>query len=410
MAGAGLLSWGNHPRIPQTPRSCHWRDTLPAELADTSRAHGTTLPFGNGRSYGDSCLAASDHVLHLKPLDRFVERRLADGRARGGSRHHARGHPQSRHSARLVRAGDSRARNTSRSEAPSPTTCTARITTAAAPSAATCAPRPAALGLRPPHAVARQRSRRCSRRRSAGSASPASSNGRSCSSCRSARASSRCSRIASTTSTNSSRSSSELDAHHEFSVSWIDCTARGNATGRGIFMARRLRRRRRARRSRRRASIDACRSRRRCRSSTALSLRAFNALYWRKAARGRRAEPHGLRAVLLSARWRPAVEPALWAAGFQQYQCVIPEARRRRAIRELLEAIAAQRARVRSWRCSSAAATWPRPALLSFPQAGVTLALDFPQNERLAERSVPAARRHRARRRAAASTPPRTPT
>lgn len=34
--------------------------------------HGTLLPFGNSRSYGDSCLAVSDQVLHLRPLDRFM--------------------------------------------------------------------------------------------------------------------------------------------------------------------------------------------------------------------------------------------------------------------------------------------------------------------------------------------------
>lgn len=33
-----------------------------------------------------------------------------------------------------------------------------------------------------------------------------------------------------------------------------------------------------------------------------------------------------------------------------------------------------------SWRCSSASATRPSPGLLSFPEAGATLALDFPEH------------------------------
>src|SRR4029078_11539096 len=36
-----------------------------------AQTHGATLPFGNGRSYGDSCMAASDHVVHLRH-DRLV--------------------------------------------------------------------------------------------------------------------------------------------------------------------------------------------------------------------------------------------------------------------------------------------------------------------------------------------------
>jgi FAD/FMN-containing dehydrogenase len=37
-----------------------------------ANAHGTTLPYGNGRSYGDSCLAATDHVLHARFMNRFI--------------------------------------------------------------------------------------------------------------------------------------------------------------------------------------------------------------------------------------------------------------------------------------------------------------------------------------------------
>ena len=72
MSAQSLHSWGHYPPFPQTAHACHWR----AELAGTRDAliqqYGSTLAFGNGRSYGDSCLAASDQVLHLRALDRFL--------------------------------------------------------------------------------------------------------------------------------------------------------------------------------------------------------------------------------------------------------------------------------------------------------------------------------------------------
>ena len=67
-----LQSWGRYPYHPQTAKPCYWRADLQQTLADMAAQHGTLLPFGNGRSYGDSCLAASDQVLHMRPLDRFI--------------------------------------------------------------------------------------------------------------------------------------------------------------------------------------------------------------------------------------------------------------------------------------------------------------------------------------------------
>jgi FAD/FMN-containing dehydrogenase len=68
--------------------------------------------------------------------------------------------------------------------------------------------------------------------------------------------------------------------------------------------------------------------------------------------------------------------------GFQQYQCLIPEAQTRPAIHALLAAIADSG--TGSFlavlkRCGSMTS----PGLLSFPRAGTTLALDFPQSDRL---------------------------
>ena len=58
---APLHSWGRYPHAPQTGHPAGWRDELPGLLAQTAATHGGTLPYGNGRSYGDSCLAASGH-------------------------------------------------------------------------------------------------------------------------------------------------------------------------------------------------------------------------------------------------------------------------------------------------------------------------------------------------------------
>lgn len=69
----GLLSWGNYPRHPQTPHSVHWPEDVSQALAEISTlGHDSALAFGCGRSYGDSCLAESDHVLAMKGMDRVL--------------------------------------------------------------------------------------------------------------------------------------------------------------------------------------------------------------------------------------------------------------------------------------------------------------------------------------------------
>lgn len=68
-----LYSWGNFPEKPQSGHSSNWRGDLPHLMERVSGAHGVTLPYGNGRSYGDSCLASSDHVLCMRGLDRFID-------------------------------------------------------------------------------------------------------------------------------------------------------------------------------------------------------------------------------------------------------------------------------------------------------------------------------------------------
>ena len=51
---AKLYSWGRFPAAGQTPHPAHWREDLAADVAGVVAEHASTLPFGNGRSYGDS--------------------------------------------------------------------------------------------------------------------------------------------------------------------------------------------------------------------------------------------------------------------------------------------------------------------------------------------------------------------
>ncbi|HKB75744.1 MAG TPA: FAD-binding oxidoreductase [Myxococcales bacterium] len=62
-----LESWGRYPLARQAAVPVHWRsDPLPT-------VHGTLLPFGQGRSYGDCCLNEGGTLLATSRLDRFIE-------------------------------------------------------------------------------------------------------------------------------------------------------------------------------------------------------------------------------------------------------------------------------------------------------------------------------------------------
>jgi FAD/FMN-containing dehydrogenase len=68
-----LLSWGRYPRHPQTPHSIYWPGDVAHAQADIAAlGDGAALAFGCGRSYGDSCLAESGHVLTVQSMDRVL--------------------------------------------------------------------------------------------------------------------------------------------------------------------------------------------------------------------------------------------------------------------------------------------------------------------------------------------------
>ena len=72
MRARQLQSWGRYPAVSQIGHRIEWRDRLVRDYSSLNEKFGTVLPYGNGRSYGDSCLARSDHVLQMRSLCRFI--------------------------------------------------------------------------------------------------------------------------------------------------------------------------------------------------------------------------------------------------------------------------------------------------------------------------------------------------
>jgi FAD/FMN-containing dehydrogenase len=166
--------------------------------------------------------------------------------------------------------------------------------------------------------------------------------------------------------------SAQSEAEHEYTVAWIDCGGSGKTFGRGLFM--------RANHSTESRPVTRpLRLRMPFTPPVSLinraNLRAFNAAYFHGTRQGHAVthfDPYffPLDAV---ADWNRIYGPH----GFLQYQCVVAPASAESAIAELLQRIAASGGgsflavlKVFSDR--------PAAGILSFPRAGTTLALDFP--------------------------------
>jgi len=180
--------------------------------------------------------------------------------------------------------------------------------------------------------------------------------------------------------------SEEFENRHEFCASWVDCRARGKAVGRGIFMAGDF-------------AIDGplvFGGKRKLGIPLTLpislvngpTLHALNRLYWRKApASGRCARVsydsflYPLDAIQ---HWNRLYGPH----GFQQYQALIPPAEARTGISALL-AVVAESGKGSPLAVLKRFGNIKSPGLLSFPQPGTTLALDFSQDEQLASKLFP---------------------
>ena len=169
----------------------------------------------------------------------------------------------------------------------------------------------------------------------------------------------------------------DSDREHEYTVAWVDCLASGTRLGRGIYMAGDH-------------ATPTCEAKPGAPAEWLAvpfdppvslvarpTLKAFNELFFRK-------QTHRVQSV--AEHYAPFFYPldgiGQWnriygPKGFLQYQSVVPLSVGREATREMLRCIA------RSGQGSFLSVLKvfgdkPAAGLLSFPRAGVTLALDFP--------------------------------
>lgn len=374
-----VLSWGRYPHVPQQAHTIAWRDAAHVEWMNGSRASGTTLAFGNGRSYGDSCLAASGHVVQTLPLDRLIAADWQTGVLRAepgvtleqildvavphgwmlpvtpgtkyatlggaiandvhGKNHHVRG-TFGRHVRRFALArSDGRLFECSPQE-----------------QAGFFAATIGGLGLTGLILWAEIQ------------LMPIRSSMIDMTSIRFDNLDAFFSL------------SEQLDPLHEYSVAWVDCQSRGPALGRGIFMIGD---------HAQDGPLEVARPKKRTVPFTTpipvfnrWTLRALNELYYRKQ------QPNEVTArVSYDAYFYPLDRLLEWnrlygRAGFQQYQCVVPPATARDAIRAVLDAIA-QSGTGSFLAVLKRCGDMQSPGLLSFPIEGTSLALDFPQREAL---------------------------
>jgi FAD/FMN-containing dehydrogenase len=375
-------SWGRYPKARQEAVRPCWRDDLQPLLAEFSAREETFLPFGMGRSYGDACLATSNRVLDMRPLKRFIkadwqaglvraeagvtlEEVLALAIPRGwflpvtpgtkfvtlggalandvhGKNHHVRG----TFGCHVRRFG------LVRSDRP-PAVCSPQENSDLF--AATIG------GLGMTGVIDWLELQLVPIGSSLIKAT----------------------QVRFDTLDDFFALSDELDGQYEFTVAWIDCLAKGESAGRGVYMAGNH------------ASEGPLTVNDRFKLNVPLtppfsainrlSLRLFNSAYYR----AHRPERHDsligydqffypLDRVL---NWNRIYGPR----GFQQYQSVIPLAHAADATREMLEAIAASGSGsfLAVLKLFGDVAS---PGLLSFPMAGATLALDFPQQGSKTER------------------------
>ena len=377
MSVSKLLSWGHYPYAPQTGREPGWRESVPAALREAGQCFGTTLPFGNGRSYGDSCLAASDQVLALRSLDRFIAADwktgvvcaeagvtlgevLAIAVPRGwmlpvtpgtqfvtlggavandvhGKNHHVRG-TFGRHVHRFSLLRSDR----------EPLVCAQEENTDLYRATI------GGLGLTGVVEWVELQLMQVASSRLATQTIPFANLD------------------------DFLALSREHDAHHEYGVAWIDCLGRGASLGRGIYVS-----------ADHASDLRFDMPRRRMRSVpfappwspvNRYTLKLFNEFYYRRVA-----AKAGPDVVNCASYFYPLDSIKDWnrlygRRGFQQYQFVVPDATARDALHAFLNAIASSNA-------GSFLAVLKRcgplisPGLLSFPMEGISLALDFPQHD-----------------------------
>ena len=175
--------------------------------------------------------------------------------------------------------------------------------------------------------------------------------------------------------------SAESDGSYEYTVAWIDCLAKGASLGRGLFTranhldhapAKPPKAPGRAARVPFSPPISLI---------NGLSLRLFNSVYYRKQRADRTSGPVHMAPFFFPLdsilEWNRIYGPR----GFYQYQCVLPVERGEDGIAEILTRISSSG--TGSFLAVLKVFGDPKsPGMLSFPRPGVTLALDFPNKAR----------------------------
>ncbi len=365
-------SWGGYPKLAQQARLLRWRDAeLPVPGDGLS-----VLPFGNGRSYGDSCLNENGVLLVARGLDRLIAFDPATGILRceagvlladilrfivpqgwfvpvtPGTQYVTVGgaiandvHGKNHHRAGTFGCHVSRF-ELLRSDG-------ARLVCSPAENQALFGATIGGLGLTGVIVAAELKLKRI--------ASPFIA----------------AETIRFDTLDQFFELSETSDRAYEYTVAWIDCLSRGRALGRGIYLRGNH------------AGPFCCAQPKIARRKLSfplqlpfslvngLTLQAFNRLYYHKQRQ---------RSLHANFYYQPFFYPLdsilgwnrmYGSKGFLQYQCAVPTRHARGAMREILERIA--RSRTGSFltvlKLFGAATS---PGLLSFPLPGATLALDFP--------------------------------
>lgn len=166
------------------------------------------------------------------------------------------------------------------------------------------------------------------------------------------------------------------DRDYEYTVAWIDCLARGRSLGRGRFMRANhtlALGKRPANTPARRPGLPFTPPRS---LVNGFSLRPFNGLYYRRGHARQRSAVH-YQPFFYPLDAIPGWNRMYGPHGFMQYQCVVPPPAAADAIREILERISASGTGsfLSVLKCFGDVVS---PGWLSFPRPGVTLALDFP--------------------------------
>ncbi|MFT5481770.1 MAG: FAD/FMN-containing dehydrogenase [Halieaceae bacterium] len=167
----------------------------------------------------------------------------------------------------------------------------------------------------------------------------------------------------------------ESDEHFEYTVSWVDCLARGEQLGRGHFI--------RANPVAGKLVYPKGGSKLAVPVQLPVSLinrytlRAFNAAYYHRQRTPSKESTQAMQSFFFPLDGIRNWNRIYGRAGFRQFQCVVPKAESESAIAELLERVAM----VGDGSFLVVLKTFGAllsPGLLSFPREGTTLALDIP--------------------------------